>query len=77
MIKYVAKAKDGKTIVGFGIDAENVKRLMAAMPILVHLKDLGLADIDILIHYGDTQKRIYEDLEEMIGPETTIVGDQP
>ena len=48
----------------FGIDAENVKRLMSNRPILVSLAQLGGPDTDIVIMYGDTLDDVMKELEK-------------
>lgn len=52
----------------FGIDAENVRRIKAGMPILIDLKKMGVKDgAQIIIMYGETLNDIVKDIEEATG----------
>ena len=48
-----------------GISGENITRLLADEPILVHLADIGMADIDIVIVAGKTELDILAALERV------------
>lgn len=58
MIK--AKLNNGDLI--FGLSAENLRRLTNGEPIVINLKDVGLEERKILITYGETEDKIYEDM---------------
>lgn len=66
-----ARLNNGMFILG--IDAENVRRLMAGKPIVISLAELGGTD-DIAIMYGETLEDIKRELESVSGeplPEPT------
>jgi hypothetical protein len=75
MIKFTFEGKDGRTHLGLGISRGNVNRLTAGSPILVKLPELrpGLSiDGNIMIHFAETERELYEAMKEFIGPETVI-----
>jgi hypothetical protein len=59
-----ARASNGVFILG--IDAENVRRLKAGMPIIVSLAELGGTD-NVAIMYGETLADIQRELETATG----------
>lgn len=59
-----ARASNGTFILG--LDAENIKRLMAGQPILVSLAEMGGTD-DVLIMAGQILQDIARELEEASG----------
>jgi hypothetical protein len=62
MIKWKS-SKGGKTLLGFGLEAGNVEKLMNGQPIYIYGKDIG-EPVDILIHYGSTKEQMIEDMKE-------------
>jgi len=52
----------GRSALIVGLSGENVKRLKENKPIYQPLEDLGLADTDLIVLYGDTEDDIIEDL---------------
>lgn len=56
---------------GFGITAENVRRLKARQPIEIDLVEMG-GQGKIMIFYGETEQTLYEELSEFIGPDTKV-----
>jgi hypothetical protein len=78
MVKFTAKGDNGRTVLGFGVNEENVQRLKADEPIKVRLDDpkginLGLP-IDIMIFYGETQEALVEGCEPMFTDQTVFHG---
>lgn len=74
MIKFKAfHAKKERFFVGLGLSDENVRRLINKQPIYIDGTEMG-CDHDILIMYGKTEKLMYEDLKDLIGPETELRG---
>lgn len=59
-----AALSDGRFL--FGIDAENVKRLKAGMPLVIDLTHMGGRD-QVLIVYGETMADIVRELETQNG----------
>lgn len=72
MIK--AKCNDGTLI--FGLSKENVDRLKQGKPILINLKDMGLEDRQVIILYGETEEKMYEDLVDLIDLKKTKIHDE-
>lgn len=72
MIK--AKCNDGTLI--FGLSKENVDRLKQGKPILINLKDIGLEDRQVIIMYGETEEKMYEDLVDLIDINKTKIHDE-
>lgn len=62
MIK--AKLNNGNLI--FGITRENVDRLKSGQSILINLKDMGLEDRKIVIHYRETEEELFAEMSEHI-----------
>lgn len=58
----------------FGITKENVTRLMAGEPISIRLNEHGLQGppISIILCYGETEESLALELQEFIGPATTV-----
>lgn len=53
MIRYVGKLEDGRSVLGLGLDEDNIEQLKAGHPIKFDGEPYGLpAGTDILIHYG-------------------------
>jgi hypothetical protein len=60
-----AGTKDGLPLLILGISGENVTRLAAGEPILIHaseMRRMGLPAIEVLITYGKTEQAILDDL---------------
>lgn len=72
MIK--AKCNDGTLI--FGLSKENVSKLQEGKPILINLKDMGLEDRKVIIMYGETEEKMYEDLVDLIDLNKTKIHDE-
>jgi hypothetical protein len=67
MIKAAGKTGLGLPLLLLGLSGENVTRLAAGEPIRIparHLAELGLPQMEIVIHYGRTEKAILDDLEQ-------------
>lgn len=60
----------------FGLSSENIKRLQAKQPIVINLKDMGLEDKKVIILFGETEDKIYEELIDMIDLKKTKIHDQ-
>lgn len=81
MIKFVATASDGGTMLFLGLTADNLRLLPQDMPIRVDLAELGLGagqDItEIIIFSGRTEMEMMDDLKRagMIGPDTAVTVD--
>ncbi len=57
MIKFVgAKPGDGRTVVGLGLSAENLRRLQEDQPIVVELRELGAIGPDTKMHVDLTNE---------------------
>lgn len=71
MIK--AKCNDGTLI--FGLSKMNVELLQQGKPIVLNLKDMGLEDRRVIIMYGETEEKMYEDLVDLIDINKTKIHD--
>lgn len=69
MIK--ARLSNGDLV--FGLSSENIKRLKDNQPIVINLKDVGLEDRRIMITYGDTEEKLYEEMIEHIDLDKTKI----
>jgi len=45
-----------------GLSRINVNRMIEGLPIKFNLKEIGLNDITLIIHYGTTEEEILKDL---------------
>ena len=76
MVKFGVKLDDNKKLVGFGITRHNIELLMKGQPIKAKLADMvgmGLDDVEVLIFYGETERAIARDMQEMIGEDTIVI----
>lgn len=71
MIKFKFTRKDGKPAYGFGISADNVKRLKKGQPIVIDLTEMG-GEGEIMIFYGETTGDLIKTVQPYIGKETKI-----
>ena len=76
MVKFTASGEGGITLVGLGLEAENIRRMQAGSPVRVRLSDLGflgaVGAVQIMIFAGQDAASIRRDLAAFIGPETVI-----
>jgi hypothetical protein len=66
VIKAAGKTGLGMPLLMLGLSGENVTRLAAGEPIRVsaqHMAELGLPQMEIVIHYGRTERAILDDIE--------------
>ena len=66
MIKFRSMHKDGTPVYGFGLSAENIKRLKQGKPIAFSLHELG-TEGHILIYYGATEQSMTQELLRIVG----------
>lgn len=62
MIK--AKLSNGTIILG--LSKRNIELLMQKKPIVVNLKDLELEDRNVIIAFGESEEKLYEEMLEFI-----------
>lgn len=74
MMKFVYTDKSGAPSYGFGLSANNLRRLKEGMPISIDLTKMG-GQGRILIFYGETEQDMARDLAEFIGPDTKFSTD--
>lgn len=78
MIKVAAAKEGGGNLLGFGLSARNVELLKSGKPIVIRAGDLGgLITDDIMIFYGETEDLMIKQIDDLIGPETTILTPDP
>jgi hypothetical protein len=65
VIKGRGTRTDGGQVVVLGLSGENMTRLMADEPIVLNLKDMGLADIEVIILGGRTEEAMVVHLEKI------------
>jgi len=66
MIKAAGKTGLGLPLLLLGLSGENVTRLAAGEPIRIsaqQMAELGLPQMEVVIHYGKTEQAIVDDLE--------------
>ena len=66
MIKAAGKTSLGLPVLLLGLSGENVTRLAAGEPIRVsatHMAELGMPQIEVVIHYGKTEDDILGELK--------------
>jgi hypothetical protein len=66
MIKAAGKTSLGLPLLLLGLSGENVTRLAAGEPIRIsaqQMTELGLPQMEVVIHYGKTEQAIVDDLE--------------
>lgn len=63
MIRYTATAPNGRRVIGLGLEAGNVERLMNGEPIFIKGESLGIP-FDILIDYAATKNAMLERMRE-------------
>lgn len=58
----------------FGLSRENITRLTAGEPIVIRLHEQGLTGpaVSIVLCYGETEEALALELQEFIGPQTTV-----
>ncbi|EHK56862.1 hypothetical protein [Allomesorhizobium alhagi] len=66
MIRWKANFK-GQEVVGIGLEAGNIERLMNGEPVRVPAASMGLP-FDILIHYGRDKDALVAELESLGAP---------
>ncbi|HEV8653180.1 MAG TPA: hypothetical protein VG276_28240 [Actinomycetes bacterium] len=78
MIKFTTIAKDGRTVVGLGLSAENVRRLQAGEPIAVDLREQLKIERGphVMIFFGETEEAMRRELAPYI-TSATVIHDQP
>ena len=59
-----AKLNNGDLV--FGLSDENINRLKSGEPILINLIDLEIEERKILIVYGKTEEKIFEEMIDYI-----------
>lgn len=68
MIKAANKSHAGVPLLFLGLSGENVTRLASGEPIKVSASDmrnLGLPELDVILHYGRTEQDIIAELEAL------------
>ena len=62
--KKMLKAKTNTGDIIFGLSKQNIRKLKEGKPILINLEDLGLEKRRVMIFYGDTEKKMQDELNE-------------
>lgn len=77
MLKFTTTAKDGRTVVGLGLSAENLRRLQAGQPITVDLREQLRIERGphVMIFFGETEEAMRRDLAPYITSATIIHDD--
>jgi hypothetical protein len=84
MIVWKVQRPDGITILGLGLEAGNIEKLKRGQPIFRMLGPLGIGNIAVAVHYGETKEAMMKDMEkegisviEKIMPEFGPTGAYP
>jgi hypothetical protein len=78
MIRFAVNGQDEQgdlLALGFGLRAENIKRLQEGKPIAFWMT-IDEVRTKIMIFYGETEEAMRAEMAEFIGPDT-IVEDAP
>ncbi len=70
----LTNADNTKSTFVLGLDAENIKRLLAGAPIMVQLSDFGGID-NVLIMAGETLQEMTDTLSDKFGAPRRIVSE--
>lgn len=62
MVRLVSESADGRRLAILGIDAHNIERLKAGLPLWCHGSEMGI-DCDIAVMYGDTQAELLRQMK--------------
>lgn len=65
MIKASTRTALGQPVLFLGLSGENITRLAAGEPIRISVQqmtELGLPQVEVLIHYGRTEQDIIDEL---------------
>jgi hypothetical protein len=78
MIKFTTIAKDGRTVVGLGLSAENVRRLQAGQPIAVDLREQLKIERGphVMIFFGETEETMRHELAPYLSSATIVHEDR-
>lgn len=71
MIKFKSKTPTGKTLLGFGISAENVALLKSGKPIFADLDEMGI-EASLMLFYKETTGDLIAAIQPGIGKRTII-----
>ena len=75
MVKFTASG-NGVTVVGLGLEDENIRRMVAGKPVRVRLSELGFTGaagaIQIVIFSGKDAESMRRDLAPLIDSNTVI-----
>lgn len=74
MIKATGQDGEGNPLLILGVTRENVTRMIAGKPIRVtaaEMVTMGLAPVELIIHYGPTEKAIMQELRRL-GPDAPL-----
>lgn len=63
MIKFTLAGKD-RTLVGLGLSAENMKRMIEGNPVFFKGEELGFEGVDFIIMTGETEEAIKGELKK-------------
>lgn len=73
MIKFKAMAKNGRTLLGFGITDKNIELLKEGHPVKANMWDLGLKGLDVVIFYGGSDEEMIKIVEDNVGLKLTEI----
>jgi ASC-1-like (ASCH) protein len=67
MIRFTKTGTNGRLLVGFGLSAENIKRLKKGDHILFDGETMNIKDTDFFIFSGDTEEEMEKWVNENLG----------
>jgi len=76
VIKFTASG-NGITLVGLGLQAENIRRMQDGQPVRVRLSDLGFVGavgaVQVVIFTGKTDDEMETAISAFCGPNTVVI----
>lgn len=72
MVKFSADGAGGRKLLGFIITDENVARLKKGEPIHVNVDEMGVPNVDFVIHYEPSDKMAVDAVRQFMTKDTVV-----
>lgn len=67
------KARINNGDILFGLNKKNLELLQQMKPIVINLKDMGLEERRVVICFGETEDKLFEELSEFMDLDKTKI----